>query len=118
MSPETITSIGVSLATALCGVWAARAARRSPRQERRDDFVAVSEQQGKAIQRLEGRIERQETEAERQRDRIAAQDITIGYLHTWVGLLVGHIRGLGQEPPRAPQPVPSEVRDLLRDIGA
>lgn len=118
MSPEILASIGVSLATAVCGIWAARAARRTPRQERRDDFVAVSEQQGKAIERLEGRIQRQEAEGERQRDRITAQDITIGYLHTWVGLLVGHIRGLGHEPPRAPQPVPSEARELLRDIDA
>ncbi|MEV8475963.1 hypothetical protein [Streptomyces sp. NPDC051173] len=116
MSPETTTSIGVSLATAACGVWAALAARRTPRQERRDDFVVVSEQQGKAIQRLEDRIDRQEAEADRQRERIAAQDVTIDYLHIWVRRLVGHIRGLGQEPPRAPEPVPDEVRTLLRGI--
>ncbi|MCD9196088.1 hypothetical protein [Streptomyces albireticuli] len=116
MSPETLASIGVSLITAVCGVWAARVARRTPRQERRDDFVAVSEQQGKAIERLEGRIQRQETEGERQRERIAAQDTTIAYLHTWVRLLAGHIRSLGHEPPLAPQPVPAEVRQLLRDI--
>ncbi|MFF7023069.1 hypothetical protein ACFY97_18950 [Streptomyces klenkii] len=116
MSPETITSVAVSLATAVCGVWAARAARRTPRQERRDDFVAVTDQQGRAIQRLEARAERQEEEAKRQREQIAAQDATIGYLHLWVRHLVTHIRGLGHEPPPAPQPVPDEVRRFLRGI--
>lgn len=118
MRLETVSSIVAVVVAALSGVATARAARRTPRQESRDDFLAVSEQQGRQIARLEARAERQEAEVERQRQRIAAQDATIGYLHAWVRQLVGHIRGSGQEPPRAPKPVPEAVRAFLPDIDA
>lgn len=115
MNAETWASIGVSVATAGAGLWAARSARRTPKQERRDDFVAVTEQQGRAIVRLEQRIERGEAEAERQRDQITGQGAAISWLVTDRHSLVGYIRKAGMEPP-APRPIPPRARPYLDHI--
>lgn len=115
MNPETWASVGVSIATAGAGVWAARSARRTPKQERRDDFTAVTEQQGKAIERLEKRIERGEVEAEKQRDQITGQGAAISWLVTDRHSLVGYIRKAGLEPP-APRPIPIRARPYLDHI--
>lgn len=115
MAVDTWIQAGMGVVAALGAVVSARSARRTKRQERRDDFTAVTEQQGKAIERLEKRIERQEQDAERQRDRISGQDATIGYLLSRVRGLVGYIRGAGLEPPAA-APMPDRVRDYLDHI--
>lgn len=115
MSPEVIASVAVSVLTAICGLWAARSARRTPRQEKRDDFIAVTDQQGKAIGRLEKRIELREAEAEKQRERLADQDEAIGWLLGRVRGLVGYIRKTGLEPP-APEPMSERARQYLRNV--
>lgn len=115
MTVDTWVQAGLTAVGALGAVVAARSARRTKRQERRDDFLAVTQQQGKAIERLEKRIERQEQDAEKQRDRIAGQDATIGYLLSRVRGLVGYIRGAGLEPPAA-APMPDRVRAYLDHV--
>lgn len=117
MGAETIVSVVVTALTGLCGVWAARAARRTPRQERRDDFTAITTQQGKAIERLEGRVLRQETEAEKQRQRIGDQDEAIGWLLYRVRSLVAHIKKAGLEPPLA-EPMSEQAARYIRHIDA
>ncbi|MFG2747997.1 hypothetical protein [Streptomyces xanthophaeus] len=112
MNPETWASIGVSAVTGVSGVWAVRAARRTPRQERRDDFVAVSEQQGKAIERLEQRIKAREAEAETQRERLSENDEAIAWLLVRIRDLVGSIRKGGAEPP-APRPMSARAARVL-----
>ncbi|MFI8499477.1 hypothetical protein ACIGFK_13410 [Streptomyces sp. NPDC085524] len=114
MNAETWASIGVSAVTGMSGVWAVRAARRTPRQERRDDFTAISEQQGKAIERLEQRIKARESEAESQRERLAECDEATAWLLVRVRDLVAYIRKSGGEPP-APRPMsPRAARVLER----
>lgn len=115
MTVDTWIQAGLALIGTVGGVVAARAARRTKAQERRDDFTAITTQQGNAIERLEKRIERQESEAERQRVRIAGQDATIGYLLGRVRGLVGYIRKAGMEPP-APEPMSDRVREYLQHI--
>lgn len=105
----------MSAVTGVCGVWAARSARRTPKQERRDDFTAVTEQQGKAIERLERRVEKGEVEAEKQRARISDQDEAIGWLLNRVRGLVGYIRTAGLEPP-APDPMSERARQYIHHI--
>lgn len=103
------TSAVVSVLTAGGTLGVARAARRTPRQERRDDFEKVTERLDKDIERLEGRIARQDTQ-------IAGQTSAIGMLSGWVRTLVIFTRAAGLEPP--PQPfVPEEARPYLHDIG-
>lgn len=118
LSTEMLTALsglGVSLVTAGGGVWVAKAARRTPAQERRDDFLAMTERQDKAIEQLERRIEIRETEAERQRDRISNQDEAIGWLLARVRGLVTYIRSTGLEPP-APEPMSERARQYLRHL--
>lgn len=115
MTVDTWIQAGLAIIGTAGGVVAARSARRTKAQERRDDFTAITTQQGKAIVRLERRIERQEEEAERQRDRIDGQGAAIGYLVSRVRGLVGYIRQSGMEPP-APAPMPDRVREYLEHI--
>ena len=117
MNAETWASIGVSIATAGAGVWAARSARRTPRQEKRDDFIAITSQQGAAIERLERRVQLREAEAEKQRQRIADQDEAIGWLLNRVRGLVLHIRRSGLEPP-VPEPLSERARQYIHHIDA
>ncbi|MFL6096083.1 MAG: hypothetical protein ACJ71Y_11595 [Blastococcus sp.] len=92
---------GMAVVAAVGGVVSARSARRTKRQEKRDDFLAISTQQGAAIERLEKRVQRQETEADKQRERIGDQDEAIGWLLHRVRSLVSHIKKAGLEPPPA-----------------
>jgi hypothetical protein len=101
MTMDTWIQAGLALIGTTGGVVAARSARRTKRQERRDDFLAVTEQQGKAIERLEKRIELRETEAEKQRERIGDQDEALGWLIHRVRSLVTHIKRSGLELPPA-----------------
>ncbi|MFF8100199.1 hypothetical protein ACF07S_10545 [Streptomyces sp. NPDC016640] len=118
MNAETWTAISggvVALASAGVTAWGARSARRTKRQENRDDFLAITQQQGRAIERLEARVQRQETEAEKQRERITDQDEAIGWLLHRVRSLVTHIKKAGLEPPAA-EPMSDRARRYIHHI--
>lgn len=117
MTVDTWIQAGLALIGTGGGVVAARAARRTKRQENRDDFLAVTTQQGKAIERLEARVQRQETEAEKQRERIGEQDEAIGWLLHRVRSLVSHIKRAGLEPPPA-EPMTEQAARYLRNVDA
>lgn len=113
-----LSALSVALVTAVGGITTAIIGRRQPRgQQRRDDFAAVTARLDKDIERLERRVDEQEADAERDRERITAQDITIRYLTGWVRSLVAHARQSRLEPPPPPQPMPDEVRPYLHDVG-
>ncbi|MFI1166585.1 hypothetical protein ACH4UM_24015 [Streptomyces sp. NPDC020801] len=115
MTVDTWIQAGMAVVAAVGGVVSARSARRTKRQERRDDFTAVTEQQGKAIERLEKRVQRQETEADKQRERIAEQDEAIGWLLFRLRSLVSHIKKAGMEPPPA-EPMSERAARYLRHL--
>ena len=117
MNAESWAQISVTIATAGAGVWAARSARRTPRQEKRDDFIAITTQQGAAIERLEKRVQLREAEAEKQRQRIADQDEAIGWLLGRVRGLVLYIRKAGLEPPAA-EPMSERASQYIHHIDA
>lgn len=115
MSVDTWVQAGMAVVAAVGGVVSARSARRTKRQEKRDDFLAVTQQQGKAIERLEARVQRQENEAEKQRERIGDQDEAIGWLLHRVRTLVAHIKKAGLEPP-ATEPMSDRAARYIRHI--
>lgn len=115
MTVDTWVQAGLTTVGALGAVIAARSARRTKRQENRDDFLAVTTQQGNAIERLEARVQRQETEAEKQRERIGEQDEAIGWLLHRVRSLVSHIKKAGLEPPPA-EPMSEQAARYLRNV--
>jgi hypothetical protein len=115
MTVDTWIQAGLAVVGTAGGVVAARSARRTRRQETRDDFLAITTQQGKAIERLEGRVQRQETEAEDQRKRIGDQDEAIGWLLYRVRSLVSHIKKAGLEAPPA-EPMSDRARQYIHHI--
>lgn len=117
MTVDTWIQAGLALIGTGGGVVAARSARRTKRQENRDDFLAVTTQQGKAIERLEKRVERQEEDAQKQRERIGEQDEAIGWLLHRVRSLVAHIKKAGMEPPAA-EPMTEQAARYLRNVDA
>lgn len=117
MNAETWLQAGLALVGSVGGLVAARSARRTKRQESRDDFLAVTEQQGKAIERLEARVLRQEEDSEKQRQRIGDQDEAIGWLLHRVRSLVSHIKKAGLEPPAA-EPMTEQAARYIRNIDA
>lgn len=113
-----LSALAVAVVTALGAVITAVIGRRQPRgQRRRDDFTAVTDRMEKEITRQGQKIDEMETEAERDRARITAQDFAIRYLAGWARSLVGYMRQQQMEPPPPPQPVPEEVRPYLHDVG-
>jgi uncharacterized coiled-coil protein SlyX len=118
MSPDAIASVVAAVATGGFAAWGARSARRTKRQERRDDFTAVTDRMERDIARQDQRIDELETESADQRKRLSGQEYTIRYLITWVRDLVGYIRLQKLEPPVPRQPMPTEVRQYMDDIGA
>jgi uncharacterized protein HemX len=117
MGPDAIASVVAAIATGGFAAWGARSARRTKRQERRDDFTAITEQQGRAIERLEKRISMREAEAEKQRERITDQDEAIGWLLHRVRSLVSYVRKAGLEPPVA-EPMSERAARFIRNIDA
>ncbi|MCZ4506951.1 hypothetical protein O3Q52_01745 [Streptomyces sp. ActVer] len=115
MTVETWVQAGMAAVAAVGGVVSARSARRTKRQERRDDFTAVTEQQGKAIERLEKRVQRQEEDADKQRERITDQDEAISWLLHRVRSLVTHIKKASLEPPAA-EPMSERAARYIRHI--
>jgi len=115
MGVDTWVQAGMALVAAAGGVVSARSARRTKRQERRDDFLAVTEQQGKAIERLEKRLEARESEAEKQRERISDQDEALGWLLHRLRTLVSHMKKAGLEPP-VPDPMPERAARYIHHI--
>lgn len=112
------SALAVAVVTALGGVVTAVVGRRQPRRAaRRDDFTAVTDKLGEHIARLEREAEQDRQQADQDRERITAQDVTIRYLAGWVRNLVGHIRASGTEPPPPPQPVPAQAQAHLHDVG-
>lgn len=115
MGVDTWIQAGLALIGTGGGVVAARSARRTKRQENRDDFLAVTTQQGKAIERLEKRVQRQEEDSEKQRERITDQDEAISWLLHRVRSLVTHIKKAGLEAP-APEPMSERAGRYIRHI--
>ncbi|MEU8839913.1 hypothetical protein AB0D97_12400 [Streptomyces roseus] len=121
MNVETWASVGVSLATGVCGAWAARAARRTPRQEKRDDFTAITdrlngeiERHAKLIDLLQRRADQAEERADHADRRLEGAMAAVAYLIDRVRGLSGYIRSTGMEPPAA-APIPTAAREFINN---
>jgi hypothetical protein len=118
-----VSALGVAGVTAAGGIVTAVVGRRQPRGEsRRADFTLLTAQHRKEIERLDRRVDELESDAERDRERaqrdrqkIHAQDYALRYMAGWLKDLVSYIRHSGLEPPSPPQPMPDEVRPYVHD---
>ncbi|MFB7244665.1 hypothetical protein ACFCYX_19655 [Streptomyces populi] len=108
MGVDTWVQAGMAVVAAAGGVVSARSARRTKRQERRDDFTAVTD-------RMEKEIKRQGTALEEQQEQINGQGAAISWLVVDRRGLVSTIRGAGLKPPPA-RPIPDRAKPYLDSI--
>lgn len=118
MSAETWTAVSggvVGVASAVATFWGGRAARRTRRQENRDDFTTIVKELRTDLTTVKAELGKQKTEAARQAERISDQDLAISWLSNRVRVLAGYIRGRGMEPP-APEPMSPRARQYVHHI--
>jgi chromosome segregation ATPase len=110
MNPETWASIGVTSVTAVVGLFAGRAARRSKRQESRDDFTTVTKEIRTSLTEVKTELAKQKAETEKQAERITDQALALGWLQHRLREIVSHVRDRGMELPAASEPIPERAR--------
>ena len=108
MTVEIWVQAGLALVATVGGVVSARSARRTKRQEARDDFAVFTKA-------LNERIAELKAEQAGQQDQITGQGAAIAWLVTDRQSLVGVIRGAGLKVPR-PRPIPDRARPYLDHI--
>jgi hypothetical protein len=117
MTPDVngIASILGTVATGGLAAWAARSAKRTKPQERRDDFTVVTDRMEKEIGRQGQRIDELESADLVQQEQITGQGAAISWLVVDRRGLVSYIRKSGLEPP-APRPIPARARPFLDSL--
>ncbi|MFM9616880.1 hypothetical protein ACKI14_02820 [Streptomyces turgidiscabies] len=115
MTVDTWVQAGLAIVGAAGGVVAARSARRTKRQEKRDDFTAVKEALNERIDDLKEDVVGQQAQITGQQEQITGQGAAISWLVIDRRSLVNYIRGRGLEPP-APRPIPERARPYLDSI--
>ncbi|WP_328544567.1 hypothetical protein [Streptomyces europaeiscabiei] len=105
MTVEMWVQGGLTAVTGIGAALAGRAARRTRRQERRDDFTAVKDA-------LNERIDELKQTQSQQQEQLTGQGAAIAWLVGDRRSLVGYIRKAGMEPP-APRPIPVRAQPYL-----
>lgn len=111
------TSVTVSVVTVAGGFGVARAARRSPRQEKRDDFKLITDSLRQDLGAVKTEMAAQKTELAEQKQHIDEGDELTRWLARWFRACVGVMRESRLEIPPRPQPEPPAAAEYLHDIG-
>ncbi|MFF3998507.1 hypothetical protein ACFYX8_35025 [Streptomyces cyaneofuscatus] len=115
MSVEMWTAVSsgvVGVASAVAATWSGRAARRTRRDHRRDDFTVVTDAMRQEMKRQGQRISELEQVSDRQDQRLEGAGVAISYLLDRVRGLTSWVRAAGLEPPAA-APIPEQARDFI-----
>ncbi|MFI5473236.1 hypothetical protein ACIA6D_23720 [Streptomyces cacaoi] len=115
MSPDNFITVGATLITGGFAAWGARSARRTKRQEKRDDFTVVTERMERELGRQGERIDELETDSVVKQEQITGQGAAISWLVVDRRGLVATIRGAGLKPPM-PRPIPDRARPYLDHV--
>ena len=108
MNSDSWIQIGAGAVATVAAAFAGRSARRTRRQENRDDFTAIKDA-------LNDRIDCLKADLDEQRELMGNQAEALSYVVGRVRSLVSYIRKAGLEPP-APPPIPERARDHLHHI--
>lgn len=106
-----VNGIAATLGTVATGgfaAWAARSAKRTKRQENRDDFTEIKKA-------LNERIDDLKKDMVGQQEQITGQGAAISWLVVDRRSLVITIRNAGLKPP-SPRPIPDRARPYLDSI--
>lgn len=115
MNADTWLQGGLALVGSLGAVVAARAARRTKRQENRDDFTTFVAEIRKSLKDVRAELADQKAEAGELRRRSGQQDAALAWLLDRVRGLTSYIRRQGMEPP-APDPIPPAAREYIHNL--
>jgi len=115
MGVDTWVQAGMAVVAAVGGVVSARSARRTKRQEKRDDFTEIKTALNERIDDLKEDIAGQQVQITGQQEQITGQGAAISWLVVDRRSLVGYIRKSGLEPPM-PRPIPERARPYLDSI--
>lgn len=115
MTVETWVQAGLAVVGSVGGVVAARSARRTKRQENRDDFTTIVKELRTDLTSVKEELAEQKTESRRQAEQITDQALALHWLQTRLQHLVSYIRGAGMEPPAA-APIPERARKYIHHI--
>jgi len=108
MTVEMWVQGGLTAVTGIGAALAGRAARRTRRQERRDDFTVIKDA-------LNERIDGLTSEMRQQQEQLTGQGAAIAWLVTDRRSLVSYIRSAKLEPP-APRPIPPRAQPYLEHL--
>lgn len=111
------TSVVVSVLTAGGTVGVARAARRTPRQERRDDFVLITSNLRQDLADVKAELATQKSEQATQKRKLDDNEELTRWLVRWFRACVGAMRESQLEIPPRPLPEPPNATEYLHDIG-
>lgn len=112
---NVIASALGTVATGGLAAWAARSAKRTKPQEKRDDFTAVKEALNERIDDLKEDIVGQQAQITGQQEQITGQGAAISWLVVDRRSLVHTIRTAGLKTP-IPRPIPDRARPYLDSI--
>lgn len=104
------TTIIVAALTAGGTVGVGRAARRSPRQEKRDDFALITTDLRKDLTELKA-------EVAGQRQQLKETEAVTRWMARWFRACVAVMRESHLDIPPRPQPEPPTASEYLHDIG-
>ena len=108
MSPDSFITVGATVLTGGFAAWGARSARRTKRQEARDDFAVFTTA-------LKEQIAELKTDQAKQQEQITGQGAAISWLVVDRRSLVSTIRGAKLKPPPV-RPIPERARPYLDSI--
>lgn len=108
MGVDMWVSAGMTALTVVGGVVTARAARRTRRQEKRDDFTAIKDA-------LNERIDDLKKDVVGQQEQITGQGAAISWLVVDRRSLVSTIRTAGLKTP-IPRPIPERAMPFLDHV--
>ena len=111
------TTVVVSTLTAASAVGVGRAARRSPRQEKRDDFTLITDSLRKDLTDVKTDLASTKTELAVTRREVEEYDALTRWMARWVRACVGAMRDSQVDIPPRPQPEPRNAAEYLHDIG-
>ncbi|WP_393075346.1 hypothetical protein [Streptomyces sp. LN704] len=115
MDFNSIASVVGTVATGGLAAWAARSAKRTKPQERRDDFTTIKDALNERIDGMKTDLAQQKSELAGQQDQITGQGAAISWLVVDRRSLVSTIRAAGLKTPM-PRPIPDRARPYLDSI--
>lgn len=115
MSVDTWVQGAMAVVAATGGVVSARSARRTKRQENRDDFTEIKKALNERIDDLKEDIAGQQVQITGQQEQITGQGAAIAWLVDDRRTLVTYIRGAGLQPPLQ-RPIPKRAQPYLEHI--